>query len=238
MPSELDDIQASIRELEASLPGAPAEMRGLVEQQIQALRDSAALLARVQPQIDANAALRPQLSPELAAWFRPEPPAPVPCWIPDDTPRSAITDAWMHPAPGVNVYSTEDCVGCAVPQGPGSVPIRHGLELHFYLSTGRLESQRFYEMGLLRWAVEYHVTGGRSLVAFYAATERLSYPEHGLVTRYAPNGTVTSQQHYDRGVLHGWGKHWESDGFPIAGTLYDGGRSVEIVLPDGSRRPG
>lgn len=238
MASELDDLQASIRELEASLPGAPPEMRGLVEQQIQALRSAADMLARAQPQIEAQKQQRVPLSAELAAYFRPEPPAPVPSWVPDDTPRSAVTEAWLHPAPGVKVYFDTDTVGCAIPQGPGSVPIRHGLELRFYTSTGRLESQRFYEQGLLRWAVEYHATGGRALVAFYAATERLSYPEHGLVTRFSPNGTVTSQQYYERGVLHGWAKHWEDDGYPIAATLYDGGRAVESVLPDGSRRPG
>ena len=238
MATQRDELQASIRELEAALGSAPAEMRPLLEQQIQALKDAGALLERAEPEIAKNQAQWVPLSPELAAWFAPVPPVVVPTWIPDDTHRAAVTEAWMRPTEGVRVYVDEDSVGCAVPTGPGSVPIREGLSLTFHRSTGRLESQRFYQQGLLRWSVDYHATGGRALSGFYAATERLSYPEHGLITRFAPNGTVVSQQHYDRGVLHGWAKHWEEDGYPVCATLYDGGRAVETVLPDGSRRPG
>ncbi|MCC6899197.1 MAG: hypothetical protein IT377_09495 [Polyangiaceae bacterium] len=238
MVTQRDELEASVRELEASLHSAPPEMRPLLEQQIRALREAGAMLERVEPQIAQNRAARAPLSLELAAWFQPVPPAVVPTWIPDDTPRASVTEEWMRPAPGVRVYFDEDSVGCAIPHGPGSVPIREGLGLTFHRSTGRLESQRFYQQGLLRWSVDYHATGGRALVGFYAATERLSYPEHGLITRFSPSGTVVSQQYYDRGVLHGWAKHWEEDGYPIAATLYDGGRAVETVLPDGSRRPG
>lgn len=238
MATQEDDLAASIRELEASLASAPPEMRPLLVQQIEALRSAGDMLARARPEIEKNAARRVALTPEVAAFFRPEPPAAVPAWIPDDMPRGAVTEEWMRAWPGVKVYFDTDSVGCAIPQGPGQVPIRHGLELGFYSSTGRLQHQRFYEQGLLRWSVDYHVTGGRSLAGFYAATERLSYPEHGLITRFAPNGTVTSQQHYDRGVLHGWAKHWEDDGYPIVATLHDRGRTIESVYPDGSRRSG
>lgn len=236
--SQLDELRASIQELEVSLHTAPPEMRPIMEQQIQSLRQACAMLERVQPQIEQNKQHRPALTPEVAAFFRPEPPAAVPAWVPDHMTRDALTEEWLRCPPGSQIYWLEESVGCAVPQGPGSVPIRNGLGLQFTTATRRLESQRYYENGLLRWSVDYHATGGRSQVGFYAATERLSYPEHGLHTRYAPNGTVTSQTTYVNGVPHGWSKLWEDDGFPIGATLYDQGRAIETVLPDGSRRAG
>ena len=235
-PSQLDDLQASIRELEAHLPTADPQSRAILEQQIEAMRSTAALLRGALPQIEEMKKQRVALSPEVARFFTPEPPAPVPSWIPDDTTRGALREELMRCPAGGKVYWEDSSVGCAIPQGAGSIPIRDGLELSFH-STGGLRSQAWYEMGLLRWSIEYHPTGGRAAVGFCAATEPKTYPEQGLVTRYAPNGTVTVQGHFHAGVAHGWSKQWEDDGYPIGATLFDRGRAVESVLPDGSRRP-
>lgn len=116
------------------------------------------------------------------------------------------------------------------------MPTPHGLELGFYVS-GRLATQRFYDRGLLRWVIAYHPTGGRAQVGFYAATQPLSYPEHGLHTRYAPNGTVISECFYEQGRRHGWWKQWEDDGYPIGATRFEHGKAVESNAPDGRRGP-
>jgi len=238
MASQVEELDASIRELESSLLDCPPELRAQVEQQIQNLRDVRDSLVRLAPEIQANLVHRAPLTDAIAAFFRPEPPAEVPAWLPDDLHRAAVSEPMMRPAPGVKVYFEDDSVGCAIPQGVGQIPIRQGLDLGFHSSTGRLAHQRFYEHGLLRWCVDYHLTGGRALVAFYAATERLSYPEHGLVTRFSPNGNVVSQGYFDRGTPAGYHKLWEDDGYPISATLYEAGRRVETILPDGSRMPG
>jgi antitoxin component YwqK of YwqJK toxin-antitoxin module len=115
------------------------------------------------------------------------------------------------------------------------VPIRHGLQLAFH-STGRLQSQCWYEQGLSRWAITYHATGARERVGWYADREPLVYLEHGEHTRFSPGGAVVAQVAYVAGVVHGWAKFWEDDGHPIGATLYVEGRAVEQVLPDGQRR--
>ena len=59
---------------------------------------------------------------------------------------------------------------------------------------------------------------------------------NGVRTSYTGNGTVTSQAEYKPGVLNGWQKLWEDDGYPIVGTLYENGKVIEQVLPDGTRK--
>jgi len=235
-PTQLEDLEASIRELEAQLPSAAPEMRALLATQIDALRSAGAMLRGAQPQIDELKKLRPALSPEIAGFFTPAPPVEVPAWVPDAITRPAVSPELLRCPPGAQMYWAEESVGCAVPRGAGRIPIREGLELRFH-STGRLQSQRFYEADLLRWSIEYHATGGRASVGFYVAREPKTYPEHGLHTRFAPNGTITSQATYEAGAQHGWSRIWDDDGYPIGATLYDHGTAVESLLPDGTRRP-
>jgi hypothetical protein len=235
MTTQDDDLEAMIAELRAQIPEAPAEMRPILEAQIQSVLHAQASLARAAPAMAETARLRPPLSPEAEAFFRPEPPAPVPSWLPDDLARAAVAPPMLRCPPGGQVYAHEDSVGCAVPQGFGTIPIRHGLQLAFYKS-GRLSSQSWYEGGLLRWSIEYHPLGARSLVGFYADVERLSHLEHGLHTSFAPNGTITAQTAFVQGVRHGWTKLWEDDGYPICATLHDRGRAVDEIGPDGRRR--
>jgi hypothetical protein len=66
--------------------------------------------------------------------------------------------------------------------------------------------------------------------------ERLEYPEEGLHTSFAPNGTIVSQTWHRAGVRHGWSKMWDDDGAPIGATRYDAGAVAEEVYPDGTRR--
>jgi hypothetical protein len=235
MATEKEDIDALIRETEAMLPGATPEMRGMLEQQIQSLRSAWAMLESVQPNLEALKQQRPVLSPELRAWFTPEPPAPVPAWVPDITTRGEVDATLLRCPPGAELYFFDDNVGCAIPRGAGNVPTSHGLTLLFW-STGMLKAQRFYESKLLRWAIEYHPTGGRSSIGFYTDAEPFVHTEHGLITNLASNGTVTSQTHFEHGVRHGWSKLWEDDGFPVGATRYDRGTQIESVYPDGSRR--
>jgi hypothetical protein len=203
--------------------------------QIAATRNAQTMLRNAAPALAEMARHRPQLSPEVAAFFRPEAPAAVPVWLPDTLMRAAVTEPMLQAPRETRVYWDEDTVGCGIPQGQGSVPIVHGLQLFFYKS-GALQAQRFYDRGLLRWSVEYHPLGGRASVGFYASVERMVYLEHGLQTSYAPNGTIVSQSAWYQGTRHGWSKLWEDDGHPISATLYDRGRAVEAIGPDGSRR--
>jgi hypothetical protein len=235
MASEKEDIEALIRETEALLPGATPEMRSMLEQQIENLRSAWAMLESVQPDIEALKQQRPVLSPELRAWFTPEPPVAVPAWVPDTITRAEVNEATLRCPPDAHVYAFDDNVGCSIPQGHGRMPISHGLTLLFW-STGMLKAQRFYETRLLRWDIEYHPTGGRSSVGFYTDVEPLVHIEHGLITSFAPNGTITAQTYFEHGVRHGWSKLWEDDGFPIGATRYERGNQVESIYADGSRR--
>lgn len=232
MPSQSDELEASIAELEAFIASADPESRAMLEQQLSTMRQLRGMLRAAETAATPGAA---ELSPEMRAFFAPDPPAEVPAWVPDTLERAQVTEETMRCPAGARVYYDEGSVGCGIPQTSGP-PFRHGLELGFHRSTGRLRYQRFYENRLLRWAVEYHVTGGRELVGLYVATERLEYPEDGLHTRFAPNGTVVSQTWYRAGVRHGWSKMWNDDGTPIGAVRFEGGVEVEQVLPDGGRR--
>lgn len=81
----------------------------------------------------------------------------------------------------------------------------------------------------------YHATGGREHSGWYAATERLEYPEEGQHTWFSPGGRVVRQSYHRAGRPHGWTKRWEEDGFPISATLYVDGEVRDEILADGSR---
>jgi hypothetical protein len=235
MTSRSQDMQASITELESQLEVAPPEMRELLQRAIEAARSADAMataaLAAAPPRV------RPVLSTELGAFFTPAPAVQVPAWVRDGVTRSEADEALLRCPPEARVYSFEDSIGCSISVGPGRVPIRHGLQLAFLRSTGRLSHQRFYEHGLLRWGIDYHASGGREVVGFYADTERGVHLEDGLVTWFAPNGTVTCQSNWRSGVKEGWTRLWEDDGTPVVATRYETGREVEAIAADGTRLP-
>lgn len=234
-PSQEDDLTAMIDELRASLKSAPPEMRSIVESQIQSLEQSKSMLERARPQMEANKQYRVPVAESFRPFFTPEPLVAVPAWLPDTLARGEVTEAMMRCQPPARVYEHEDALVCAIPSGLGNIPVRNGLSVGFY-STGRLQWQRFYENGCLRWAIEWHPSGNRSSMGFYSDAEPRQYREHGAQTGFAPNGTIISQAVFWHGTRHGWTKLWEDDGYPISATLYEQGRAVEDVLPSGERR--
>ena len=230
------ELQAQVRELEALRDSSsdPA-MRKLLEQQIGNLKQTIAMLSSVE--VGRAKPPRVELNPQMQTFFTPAAPAEVPAWLGDSTVLEGVTDAMMRCSQGARVYRSETNIGCRLPSGTaGGVPAAHGLNLDFYKSTGKLKSQGFYESGLLRWTIEYHATGKRSLIATFDDVEPKVHRENGIRTSYAANGTVTSQAEYKSGVLNGWQKLWEDDGHPIVGTLHENGKAVEQVLPDGTRK--
>lgn len=234
--SQTAELDATIRELEASLAEAAPESRELLLRQLSALHDTRAMWVRLGPEMAAVRAARPALSPELRAFFTPDPIVPVPAWIPDHALAHQIPDGALSPTPGTRVYREDRSASVAIPGRHGeSRAIAHGLALHFF-HDGRLAAQRFYEQGLLRWSIDYHATGGRAHSGHYLARERFEYPEHGQHTRWSPGGAVIFQGYYREGRAHGWTRHWEEDGYPIGATLFVDGTARESVLPDGSRR--
>jgi hypothetical protein len=235
MATQKEDAEALVRELEAMLPDAAPEMRTILTQQIQNGRSAIAMLDAAAPSLEELRQVRPVLSAELRHWFTPEPCAEVPAWIADSQKRREMDPQLLRCPDGATIYDDADDIGCAISRGAGQIPTRHGLQLLFW-SSGNLKAQRFYDTRLLRWAVEYHASGGRSSVGFYADVEPFVHLEQGLQTQYAPNGVVTAQTHFVSGVRHGWSKLWEDDGFPIGSTRYENGTVVESIYPDGSRR--
>jgi hypothetical protein len=235
MATAREDAEALVRECEAMLADATPEMRVVLQQQIDAVRSAMALLDAAAPNLQALKEARPLLSDELRKWFTPEPCAAVPVWIPDGIRRREMDPRLLRCPEGANVYDNGDDIGCAIPRGPGQIPMMHGLQLLFW-TNGHLKAQRFYDQRLLRWAIEYHPSGGRASAGFYADSEPLVHLEQGLQTSYAPNGTITGQTHFENGVRQGWSKLWEEDGFPIGSTRYQNGSVVESVYPDGTRR--
>lgn len=225
----LDELAATIRELEVSASSADPEGQALLLRQIVGLREAAELLRAAGPAIAAITAQRPALTPAMAAFFRPQPAAAVPAWLPDTTRRSEVTAESMRCPAGAEVYEDMRSVSCAIPGRPGaSLSGLHGLSLHF-TAEGRLQSQGFYEDNMLRWSISYHASGGRDCVGFYASTSAKTYVEQGLHTRYGPGGGVVAQGEWVDGRRHGWHKYWEEDGFPIGATRYVDGGEVEQV---------
>jgi hypothetical protein len=233
---QLTELEASIRELEAHARTADADGRKLLEQQIANLRDAMDLLRRNLPAMEASKQHRLVLTPELAAFFTPQPAVVVPAWFPDTTKRADVRVEAMRCPAGAKVYEETGHVSCALPGQPGVALSRaHGLSLTFN-SEGRLSSQDFFENDLMRWSISYHLTGARDRVGFYVSTEPKTYIQHGLHTRYAANGIVVSQSDWLNGRQHGWHKNWEDDGFPVGATRFSDGREVERVLPNGQRQ--
>lgn len=234
MSSLLAETQALIKELERSLPSTPAEMRHIVEAQIQSLRESVRMLEQAAPQMEANKQYRAVLTPEVLAFYTPQPGPDIPTWVPDTLVRTQATEELMrcpHPA---RIYQDEDNVGCAVPRGIGAIPQRHGLSLGFYKS-GRIQHQSYYHEGLLCWAIGYHASGGRESFGVYADRVEREHLPHGLHTTMCSTGGVIVQAWWQMGVRHGWTRCWEEDGYPVGATLYDNGRLIDQVSADGSR---
>ena len=229
------ETQALIEELEASLATTPPEMRGMIEAQIQNLRNSLRMLEQAAPAMEASKQYRPPLSAEARAFFTPQPGPDIPTWIPDTLTRGQAGAHVLRCPQNARVYEDTENVGCAVPRGVGSIPMRHGLSLAFY-ANGRLRSQGFYDQGLLRWSITYHANGGRETFGHYVDRVERDHVAHGLHTTTNSAGVVTSQAYWHLGLRHGWTKLWEEDGYPIGATLYDQDRITQQILPDGSRQ--
>ncbi len=235
MSSQKQDLEAMMAELVASMADTPPEMRGILEQQIASCRSTIALLDSAEPAMAERRAERTPLRDEVRVFFTPEPPVDVGAWLPDDLQQSQVTITMLRCPQDARVYTMDDTMQCAIPAGMGSIPVCHGLSISFY-HHGGLKSQRFYDKGLLRWSIEWHPSGQRESVAFYSDDEPRQYREHGLFTRFAPNGTIIAQTHHSHGIRHGWCKLWEEDGYPICATLYKNGQACEEYLPTGEHR--
>jgi hypothetical protein len=231
----MHDMEAMIAELEASLADAPPEMRSILEQQIVSCKQAMRMLEKAMPAIEMQQQSRAPLRDDIHAFFTPEAPAQVGEWLPDDVQFADVTEEMLHCPQGARVYALDDAYECAIPAGIGAIPVRHGLSISFY-HHGRLRSQRFYDQGRLRWAIEWHPSGKRDSIGMYSDDEPRQHREHGLITRFAPNGTIISQSHHWHGTRHGWSKLWEDDGYPISATLYREGQMCEEVLPNGEHR--
>lgn len=226
------DLTAMMAELVAAAKDADPVTRASLEAQIDSLRRALAMGATARPHV--TRAARPKLSEEARAFFTPEPAVEVPTWIPDVILRDHVTEATLRCPAGARVHTTAYTFGCGIPAATG--PVWHGLSLGFYRSK-RIQSQRFYESGLLRWAIEYHPGGGRASLGFFVDQDPAMHREQGLHTSYAPGGAVCAQIMWAAGTRHGWTKLWEDDGYPVGATLYDKGRAIEHVLSDGTRQP-
>lgn len=231
------ELQASIEELKASRAQAPEGMKKALEQQIQALEKAREMQKMVDEANARDQARRPKLSEETKAFFTPVAPAKLPVWLPDTLTRAEVKEDMLKCPAGAQVFAEKDSLECRLPpKQRGGIPPPHGLALWFYKSNGKLEGQRFYENGLLRWAIAYHTIGGRSSEGLYDDEKPKQHRQSGLHTDYAPNGTITRQAEYKSGVLQGWSKLWEDDGFPMAATRYENGKSVEAMGPEGKKR--
>lgn len=231
-PTRIDDLEASIVELEAHRVDADEATVKLLDQQIASLRDVIALKKRTDPEAEKLKVYRPKLSAEAKAFFTPVAPAKLPAWVPDTLTRAQVKDELLKCPKGARVYADARAVECRLPKGPGSVPPTHGLALWFY-STGKLKAQRMYEDGKLRWEISYYAVGGRESEGAYDSVEPKVYRENGLHTSYAPDGTVTGQTEFRSGQKQGWSKLWEDDGFPSSATRYEKDAAVEHRGPDG-----
>ncbi|MBK8255789.1 MAG: hypothetical protein IPK82_24375 [Polyangiaceae bacterium] len=236
MSALADETQALLDDLIASLPTAPPEMRPIVEAQIRNAQDSLRMLKSVEPQMAQNKQFRPQLTPQVQAFFTSAAGPDIPTWVADTLMRSDVSEHILRCPQGARVYEDELNAGCAIPRGIGSIPMRQGISLAFYHS-GRLRSQAFYERGLLRWSISYHANGGRENRGLYCDRVEREHLAHGLHTTQCSTGAVTAQSYWHLGIHHGWTKLWEEDGFPIGATLYEQGREIDWVMSDGSRRP-
>lgn len=217
----------------AARANAPPDMQRLVDQQIESVEGARRMQRMVEEANEKNRLIRPKLTEEMRAFFTPAPRARLPTWISDTLTRAMVLEEMMQCPAGAKVFPDKDSLECRIPTPKGGIPERHGLTLWFYKSTGRLKGQRYYEHGLLRWAITYHHTGGRESEGQYDNVKPKVDRENGLHTYYAPNGTIVRQAEYQSGLLQGWSKQWEDDGYPASATRYENGKSVEMIGPTG-----
>ena len=235
--TKMRDLAAQVAELEAKARLVPHDQAAQLHASAEAVRQTMAMLAPLEPTIAEQMRSRAPLAPEIQAFFTPEPPAPVPAWLPDTLTRGDFVDAMLRCPPGARIYHLDDGASCAFAGVAGQQLSRaHGLTVKFFASTGRIASQTLYEEGVERWAVDYHPTGGRAMVTFYGSREPADFAPHGLHTQLNLDGVITAQAHYDRGERQGWTKLWEDDGYPAAASLYEHDQAVAEVLSDGTRR--
>lgn len=226
MTTDADELNAALADLQAMLADAPADMRSTLELQIASVRDTLRLFESVPP-----AAREPlQLTDDEKRFFAPRPPAPLPAWIPDDVRRETFTPALLRCPPESTIYETEHSVGCAISTDGHGIPSPHGLTVGFH-SGGTLAYQRYYDRGLLRWAIEYYLTGGRETEGNYCNREPKVHLEEGLQTRWSPGGQIIAQSAYVNGVQEGWTTLWEDDGTPIVASMYRNGQMDYDVKP-------
>lgn len=225
--TRMQELDASIAELKASQAEAPANMKDVLSRQVTSLENAKKMQQMVDDANEQNKARRKPLTDEQKAFFTPVAPVKLPVWIPDTLTRAQVKEAMLKCPAGAKVFADPHSVECRTPAPRGSIPVPNGLALWFYKATGKLKGQRFYENGLLRWAIAYHHTGGRDTEGLYDDEKPKQGRWHGMHTGYAPNGTVIRQAVYKSGVLHGWSRVWEDDGFPMGATRYENGKSVE-----------
>lgn len=226
MTTQNDELAASLAELEAMQADAPDEMRPILAQQIASMRETLRLLASVTPVEREPVAL----TPDEQRFFATRAPVEVPAWLPDDLRRESFDPELLRCPPEARVYDSGQSVGCAISADGHGIPEPHGLTIGFH-HDGALAYQRCYDHGLLRWAIEYYVTGGRETVGLYCDREAKVHLEEGLHTRWSPGGQIIAQTEYRDGVRHGWSCLWEDDGTPIVATQYSNGVADQDVRP-------
>lgn len=227
-PTRQQEMDAAIAELKASQAEAPANMKDILARQVTSLENAKKLQQLTDDAYEQNKARRPKLTDEQKAFFTPVAPAKLPVWLPDTLTRAQAQEDMLKCPAGAKVFAETHSLECRMPPPKrGMIPVPHGLALWFYKSTGKLKGQRFYENGLLRWAISYHHTGGRDSEGKYDDAKPKQHHQHGLHTDYAPNGTVVRQAEYSSGALHGWSRVWEDDGYPMGATRYENDKSVE-----------
>lgn len=226
MATDTDELNAALAELQAMLDDTPPEMRAMLEQQMTSIRDTLRLLGRVTPVAREPLAL----TDDEKRFFAPRPPAALPVWIPDDLRRDTLTPTMLRCPSESTIYETEHSVGCAISTDGHGIPSPHGLTVGFH-SGGNLAYQRYYDHGLLRWAIEYYLTGGRETEGNYCNREPKVHLEDGLQTRWSPGGIIIAQRTYVDGVQEGWTTLWEDDGTPIVASMYHNGQMDYDVKP-------
>lgn len=115
MPTNLDEIDAQIRETRALMASVGPDERRQLEQAVASLEQAKAMLIGVQPAVDDLRRDRPPLSPEVAAFFRPDPPAEIPTWVPHTIRQHEVSDELMRCPPGAKIYRLDHNVSLRHP---------------------------------------------------------------------------------------------------------------------------
>jgi hypothetical protein len=236
------DLEITLNKRRKELASASADVADMIKDQIKMLETQVAnldqtlkMLRDAKPAMDRTAAQRKPVAESVKAIMAPVAAAQVPSWVPDGLVRAKATTAMMKCPAGAAVLEWDGGLSCMIAGVKGrSLGIRDGLSLGF-AQSGKLQSQRFFDHGKLRWSIEYHLSSGRESVGFYAGTEKFDYTEHGVHTRYNVDGSVQSQVDYDHGKRHGWSRMYDQHGNPVIAERYERGALVESVFPDGRR---